>query len=261
MAGKLFYKKALLVSAFFLCLISARHVQAIDCPPHHIGGTYVVKTIIDGDTVHLRNGDKVRFIGINAPEINHDGGHSQPFAHAAKNRLAMLLAAKNNRINLTPGIESRDRYQRKLAHAYLPDNRSISALLLEEGLATRITVPPNVNHSDCYQKAENAARQKQVGLWSLPNANSIKARAINRHTRGFYLVDGLVTSSQANGRHWAIRFGQHLTIHIDRKNIAYFSKSMLKQLKNKNVRIRGWIGRYRKKPNLRLQHPANIEVK
>ena len=260
MAGNLLPKKALLVSAFFLISLSHCTQGIEDCLSGNTGDSYIVEAIYDGDTVRLQNGDKVRFIGINAPEINHDGGRSEPFAHAAKDRLTTLLATHNNRIHLAPGSEPRDRYGRRLAHAYLPDNRSISSLLLSEGLVTRITIPPNINHSSCYREAENTARQNRIGLWSQQNANSIRAHQINRQTRGFFLVDGRVTDSYANGRHWAIRFDNHLHIHIDQANMAYFSKNMLQQLENRNVQVRGWIGRHRNKPNLRLQHPANIEV-
>lgn len=74
--------------------------------------------MVDGDTVHLRDGRSVRLIGINAPELAHNGRTTEPFAEAAKQRLQALVSASDGRLALQPGRQPRDHYGRTLAHLF-----------------------------------------------------------------------------------------------------------------------------------------------
>lgn len=75
---------------------------------------YEVGKVIDGDTVALENGPRVRLLGINAPEVPHRDHAGEPFGEEAKARLNSLL--KGKRVFLHYDDKRLDRYQRQLAY-------------------------------------------------------------------------------------------------------------------------------------------------
>lgn len=260
-AGSVIGKRALSMSAFFvLTLLSRPALANIDCPPDRIDASHQVAYVVDGDTVHLRNGDKVRFIGINTPEIGRDGKASEPFAQRAKNRLTQLLKSQNYTVNLRIGNEPRDRYKRLLAHVYLADNRSIGAILLREGLATRVTIPPNVRDFRCYRKAELEARAASRGIWSLAKYNGENAAQLAADTRGFRILRGRITELRKNDGNYTLSLQNRVSLKIYAKDLRYFVPSFLQNLKGKRIRVRGWISSRNGQLRLRLRHPADIEV-
>ena len=249
------------MSAFFVAaLLSLPALANIDCPPDRIDASHQVAQVIDGDTVRLRNGDKLRFIGINTPEIGRDGKASEPFAHRAKDRLTQLLKSQNYTLNLRIGNEPRDRYKRLLAHAYLADNRSINAILLREGLAARVTIPPNVRDFRCYRKAEWQARKVYRGIWSLPQSSVENVAGLAANTRGFRILSGRVTAVRENRGILYLSLQNHLRLRVDKRDRHYFAPSFLQNLTGVRIRIRGWITARNGQLRMRLRHPAEIEV-
>ena len=123
MPGTPFSRKALLVSALLVALAVPAH--AVRCPADRIDRGAHVARVFDGDTVALADGTHVRLIGINTPEHGRDGAPDEPFAAAATGALRELLAEHDGRLQLRFGAERHDRYGRLLAHAYLPDGRSV----------------------------------------------------------------------------------------------------------------------------------------
>ncbi|HEY9148940.1 MAG TPA: thermonuclease family protein, partial [Gammaproteobacteria bacterium] len=146
---------AFLQGLFLLwALLPGAHAAA--CTLDRGGESVAVDYVYDGDTLRLEDGRKVRFIGINTPEIKRDGSPSEPFSRAARKRVVALTGGDAMVLRLDQ--ERHDRYGRLLAHPYLADGRSLSKLLLQEGLAAAVVVPPNLWHSDCYLQQEQAAR-------------------------------------------------------------------------------------------------------
>ena len=72
-----------------------------------------VKWVVDGDTVVLIDGQKVRYIGINTPEVAHDDQSAEPYGETAKRFNALLVNRKKVRLEFDK--ERFDRYQRLLA--------------------------------------------------------------------------------------------------------------------------------------------------
>ena len=46
--------------------------------------SYRVAFVYDGDTILLQNGVKVRYLGIDTPEIDQENGNDEPFSHDAR---------------------------------------------------------------------------------------------------------------------------------------------------------------------------------
>ena len=97
------------------------------------GRTVRVRYVIDGDTVVLSTGEKVRYLGINAPEVAHDEAPGEPFGDEARRRNKELVLTRKVRLEFGPRRE--DPYGRLLAYVYLEDGRLVNEILLEEGLA------------------------------------------------------------------------------------------------------------------------------
>ena len=128
----------------------------------------VVVRVVDGDTVHVRLGDrveKVRYIGVNTPEIHHPRKGEQPGgpeAHAVNRRLI-----DGKRVRLELDVQSRDRYGRLLAYVWVGETMT-NAELVRLGYAQVMTVPPNVRHQALFLKLQRDARQTGRGLWGQP---------------------------------------------------------------------------------------------
>ncbi|HKJ23067.1 MAG TPA: thermonuclease family protein, partial [Gammaproteobacteria bacterium] len=94
------------------------------CGPSRVDARAHVAYVYDGDTVRLDDGRRIRLIGVDTPEIAHDGNPAQPFALAARQFLIDLLHQSGGDVRLRYGPERKDHYHRTLAHLYLPDGQS-----------------------------------------------------------------------------------------------------------------------------------------
>jgi len=72
-----------------------------------------VKRVLDGDTIEIEGGERVRYLGINAPESG------QPFSTEATRENERLVAGRA--VNLEFDIQTQDRYGRLLAHIWVGD--------------------------------------------------------------------------------------------------------------------------------------------
>ena len=126
--------------------------------------TAVVKRVIDGDTVLLWNGERVRYIGIDTPELHHRSKPVEYLAKEAKEFNQKLVGAKTVRLEFD--VERRDKYGRLLAYIYLKDETFVNAELIKEGYAQLLTIPPNVKHVNTFIRLQREARENNRGLWS-----------------------------------------------------------------------------------------------
>ena len=120
-----------------------------------------VERVIDGDTVVLAGGERLRYIGIDTPELGTDP--RECFAEQATARNVALVAGQE--VALRVDVSQRDRYQRLLRYVYLLDGTFVNATLVAEGYATAVTFPPDVMFSDTFTRLERQARQAGIGLW------------------------------------------------------------------------------------------------
>ena len=125
-----------------------------------------VTRIVDGDTIHVRvDGrlEKVRYIGVNTPEVHHPRKGEEPGGRAAAAVNRDLVNGRRVRLELD--MQSRDRYGRLLAYVWM-DETMINAELVRRGFAQAMTVPPNVRHQSLFLKLQREAREARRGLWA-----------------------------------------------------------------------------------------------
>lgn len=251
--------RALLLTAFLASNLN-QQALATACPADHTSERVQVTYIYDGDTVKLQDGRRVRFIGINTPELEHKGKPEQPLARTARTALVNLLDTHNHTLLLQYGKQPHDHYGRVLAHAFLVNGENIAAQLLRQGLATTLVVPPNTWGEHCYQQLENSARAKRSGLWSLDNYQSQEARSLPPDTRGFRIVNGRVTTVHRSRHNIWLDLEDSLTVQIPLKSLANFGTLDFDTLTDQTIKVRGWIKPDRNNPRLKVQHPAALVI-
>src|SRR5438034_1626853 len=124
-----------------------------------------VVRIVDGDTIHVRLSDrveKVRYIGVNTPEVHHPRKGEEPGGREASEVNRQLVAGKQVRLELD--VQERDRYGRLLAYVWVGDTM-VNAELVRRGYAQVMTIPPNVRHQQLFLKLQREARDAGRGLW------------------------------------------------------------------------------------------------
>ncbi len=214
--------------------------------------------MVDGDTIKLEDGQSLRLIGINTPEIGRRGAPSQPLALDARAAL-QNLAADSPMIALRFDSERRDEYGRLLAHAFLSDGRNVAAHLLEQGLGVQITVPPNTWNAACYQQAERKARTPRRGIWSRPEYRPLAGTAVPAEARGFHFVQGRVERVRHSAKSVWLNLEGGVALRIARDDLNYFAALPLERLENQMIVARGWIYPGRRGPVMRIRHPAALE--
>ena len=139
-------KKFILCSLSFLFLLS-----------NNLFASHV--TVIDGDTIRL--GDvKIRFSGIDAPEINQTCVASEGKVACGKiSRDLLIEKVTNNKISCTD--EGKDFYGRVLGECFV-NGESLSAYLVREGFAFAYR-----KYSNKYIEDEEYAKFNKLGMWSM----------------------------------------------------------------------------------------------
>lgn len=117
-----------------------------------------VTKVIDGDTITIDTGQKIRYIGINTPEIET----SECYATEASKINSNLVLGKT--VKLEKDVSEVDKYGRLLRYVYL-DNQMINDELVKDGFAKIETVPPDVKFKGQFIKSEKYAKENNRGIW------------------------------------------------------------------------------------------------
>lgn len=124
----------------------------------------MVARVIDGDTIELENGEKLRYIGINTPESVDPRRKVECFGKEASAFNKNLVEGK--RIRLERDVSDRDKYGRLLRFAYLEYGRLVNEVLVREGYAYASPYMPDLSKSDFFREAESDAKSNHRGLWN-----------------------------------------------------------------------------------------------
>jgi micrococcal nuclease len=123
----------------------------------------LVVQIVDGDTLVLAGGAKVRVLGIDAPELERDGRPADFLAHKARAALGDLTL--NKTIALEYDRLRYDHYGRLLAYIRLPDHTLVNTELVRRGLARVYLISPNLRYQKDLLTAQQEAIEAQRGVW------------------------------------------------------------------------------------------------
>jgi endonuclease YncB( thermonuclease family) len=161
-------RHGLSLSAVLFAIAVPMPVLAAPTPMREV----TVVHVDDGDTIDVRLDDRierVRYIGVDAPEIPHDGIGGARGGEAATRLNEALVGGRRVRLQLDR--EERDRYGRLLAYLWV-GNTMINLEMVRRGYARVLTIPPNVHYQRWFLSVEAEARAAHLGLWRGPPAGT-----------------------------------------------------------------------------------------
>ena len=230
----------------------------------------VVK-VLDGDTVDLESGLRVRLAGIQAPELAKPWlpqSVDEPFAR--KSRDALVALVENREVELRYGGARRDRHGRALAHMVRGDGLWVQRAMIAAGMARVYSFADNRALVPELLAAERAARAARRGLWAHPWYRVRGAEALDRDANTFQIVeDRVLAAAVVRGRVY-LNFGSDwrtdFTITVAPRDRRPFEEAWaaagvdsVSALAGRRVRARGWIDLYNG-PQIVADHPEQIEL-
>lgn len=151
---------------------SCGQTNLLDRAAYH-GKTFVVKHVVDGDTIDIEVPDgrrqytRIRLLGIDTPEMADRDSPAMHFAYEAATFTRQAALGKTVTVYLDSPGPTRGKYGRLLAYIKLPDGRFLNEVLLHEGCAC---ADYHFRHSfyNKYRQLETDARNSKKGLWKNP---------------------------------------------------------------------------------------------
>jgi endonuclease YncB( thermonuclease family) len=257
--GRVPKRRALAWLGIALLWLASVPSAAVPCAADRLDAEAEVASVLDGDTVVLADGRRVRLLGINAPELAREERPAEPFSSAARRELERLLQAPA-RVGLRYEEERSDRYGRTLAHVFLADGTNVQKTLLERGLAAAIALPPNGWAWECYRAAETSARRAGRGIWGDARFRPRDARQVPEEASGFWVVTGRVARVGESGDAWWLNLPGGLALRLPKEDLAGFGELAPRTLRGRQVEGRGWIQRGRRDRWITVRHPAALAV-
>jgi len=179
--------KKLLTTLLILLIATASYAQ-----------TYTVERVIDGDTIKLTNGERVRLIGIDTPEsktndkakrdAQRTGQDIETINKMGQEATEFLKMWDLKEVMLEFDVQKKDKYGRLLAYVYKEElyitygespqtpkhivKRNgktyyfLNAYMIEGGYATPMTISPNVKYAELFKALHEKAKEEGVGLWA-----------------------------------------------------------------------------------------------
>lgn len=235
--------------------------------------------VVDGDTIVVRlsggSEERLRYIGIDTPELTHPDKRVQRMAQEAAKRNAALLAG--GPLQLERDVQERDQYGRLLAYVWAGEV-FVNLELVREGFATVYTVPPNVRYVEDFLRAQQAAREARLGLWasdfSEDTANQTKA-VVQWYEAAEHLGERTTVEGPVVGATWAknargsptfLDLGRRypdparFTVLIWGENRPAFSQAPESMYMGRVIRVTGEISSYKGVMQMVVRDPDQIEV-
>lgn len=164
--------------------------------------TLAVTRVIEGETLQLSSGEKVRLIGIDNPEASNNSKNRRDSARSGQDVQEIVAMGKKaseftrnlvrgREIHLEYDVQRKDPYGRILAYVYAASCGKavasclyqqnygyeyvtlegipyifVNASIVKAGYAQVYTVPPNVKYQGLFLKMQREAREKKRGLWN-----------------------------------------------------------------------------------------------
>ena len=122
--------------------------------------TATVTQVIDGDTIVIDTGHRVRYIGIDTPEV-----HPVAEAYGMEAWQANRNLVEGKEVRLERDATETDKYGRLLRYVYA-DDTLVNAELVRLGLAEAKAYPPDIKHQELLEQLEKEARQAGRGMWA-----------------------------------------------------------------------------------------------
>ncbi len=257
-------QKIRLLGYFFLIVFS---LVQFSCGYTFGQDVFLVKDIIDGDTIRIENGELVRYLGIDTPELHtkKEGKwypRADPFAEEAKDYNFTLL--NNKEVRLEYDTVQRDKYNRLLAYVYIDGERMVNAEIVRQGYATVSFEPPNLKYMASFVQMQKEAKENNRALWASANARIISPQEAKNYFGKFKTVEGKISNVYEDKKIVILEVEESdLKVIILKTNLELFQKegtSSVKDYTGKRVRVSGLIKKYKQQPEIVVHHPSLLEI-
>jgi endonuclease YncB( thermonuclease family) len=145
---------------------------------------FLVKGVEDGDTIVLADGERVRYLGIDAPEVSRGDKPGEPYGYEASRFNRNLVLGRW--VTLEFGEEKRDHYGRLLAFVFLEDSTFVNGELVRLGYAYLLRRQPGLPHWDKLLEHQGQALRARRGMWSIAPINSERYYLGNKRSWVFH---------------------------------------------------------------------------
>ena len=168
--------------------------QAGQCGPRRA----MVERVVDGDTIDLATGERVRYLLVDTPELHDPENAGVPECFASEARRFNQDLVLGREIELRYDVPCRDRYDRLLAYVGLvatgENPIELNTRLIERGHARVLYIPPGgTERRDAFLALEEHARAARRGLWGVCNDASLANARLHSSSRIAGQVAGRIT--------------------------------------------------------------------
>lgn len=217
-----------------------------------------VRSVIDGDTIETTSGIKVRYLGIDTPEL------FEPLHKEAKERNIKLLKGRHIKLDVCKE-EPRDKYGRVLAWVYA-DDELVNATIIREGYATLLIIAPcGLKKAKELKEGQIEAIRNSVGLWA--GVRTIYFSEADEYIGKYMKVRGKIVNIYDSGRAVFLNFSTKLKKKgfyavIFHNNLENFKMEGItpNDYLDKEVTIIGKIKEYRGRPEIIVELPHQIVI-
>ena len=128
-----------------------------------------ISRVVDGDTIELDDGRKVRYLNMDTPESVKPNTPEQCYAKKASKINQNLIT--NRTVTLVYDKQPYDRYDRLLALIFTEEadkndvSKSVNAELVRQGAARAMIIKPNNTHEKYFYQLQTEAQSAKLGLW------------------------------------------------------------------------------------------------
>lgn len=237
--------------------------------------------VVDGDTIVVELGgrdERVRYIGIDTPEMDDQRPGIRGLAAAARAANVRLVAGRRVRLELD--AERRDRYGRLLAYVWVGDTL-VNEALVRAGHAAPFTVPPNVKYAARFVDAAQAARREPSGAAGEaesrddaveprrdPPPAALTASEASAHVGETHTVCDRVAGTRylrTGGRPTFLNLGrpypdEDLTVVIWGEDRARFPEAPENAYDGRRICVTGRIELYRERPEIVARGPGALRI-
>lgn len=121
-----------------------------------------VATVIDGDTIATEDGDRVRLVQIDAPEVDENECYA---VQAAATLRALLPTGTSIRLEADPRLDAVDRFDRLLRYVHRGDTNVNLELVRRGAASVWFFEGDRGRYADDLLDTARAARDADRGLW------------------------------------------------------------------------------------------------
>ena len=181
-----------------------------------VSESFKVTRVVDGDTIEVEGGEKVRYIGIDTPETVDPRKPVQCFGIEASKKNKELVEGKT--VRLEKDITDRDKYGRLLRYVWVDDPSAgsgqapstsfdsaqdrglgqvlfVNLELVKQGFASSYTYPPDIKYQKEFLAAEREAREAERGLWKACPISVVPTVQIQEPTKSECNIKGNISTS------------------------------------------------------------------